>query len=134
MKLDLTPPQVKTAKAIAIAVLVAVALGLAGWGVAKFLARWNDGPAQRAAQAKVNEKVEQAGAASFDNAVGQFADHVRERETIKEKETHYVETIHEAAGANDAVPPAVHDAGIAAIRGLRDASGDGNSAAADLPH
>lgn len=131
MKLPILPPQ---AKAIAIAVAIVIAVVLAGWGVASFLARWNDGPAQRSAQAQVDQRVQDAGTTAADEAVAKYADHVRERETIKEKETHYVETIHAAPGANDAMPAALHSAGLDAINGLRDASGDGNSAAADLSH
>lgn len=130
LELPIIPPEVK---GIAIAIALTIAVALASFGVAKFLARWNDGGAQRAATAKVEQRVQNAAVASQDAAVGKFADHVRERETIKEKETHYVETIRSADGANNPMPAAVHDAGTAAIVGLRVASGDGNSAAADLP-
>jgi hypothetical protein len=129
LNLPILPPQVK---GVLIAIGLTIAVALASVGVANFLARWNDGPAQRSAQAKVDERVQNAAVASQDAAVEKFADHVRERETIKEKETHYVETIHAAPGANDPMPAAVHDAGIAAIVGLRDASADGNSAAAPV--
>lgn len=130
-----TLPANPVAKAKLIAGAVGVLLVLAALiaGGLWLKARLGEGDAMRAAQAQVDGKVQDAASASFDSAVGKYADHVRERETIKEKETHYVETIRAAPGANDAVPVAVHDAGIAAIVGLRNASPDGNSAAADLP-
>jgi hypothetical protein len=116
----------------AVGVLLVIAALIAGGLWLK--ARLGDAPAMKAAQAQVDQRVQDAATAGNDEAVAKYADHVRERETIKEKETHYVETIHEAAGANDAVPPAVHDAGIAAINGLRDASADSDRPAAAVSH
>jgi hypothetical protein len=125
---------VAKAKLIAGAVGILLVLAVLIAGGLWLKSRLGEAGAMKAAQAKVDGRVQDAASASFDSAVGKYADHVRERETIKEKETHYVETIHDAAGANDAVPIAVHDAGIAAISGLRDASPDSDRPAAPVPH
>jgi hypothetical protein len=131
-----TLPANPVAKAKLIAGAVGILLVLAALiaGGLWLKSRLGEAGAMKAAQAKVDQRVQDASTAGVRQAVGKYADHVRERETIKEKETHYVETIHEAAGANDAVPIAVHDAGIAAIVGLRDASPDSDRAAAPVSH
>lgn len=117
-------------KIAVIAVLAAVAVGLLWFAVSAIL---GDKPAQKAAQAQVDNRVATAAEQTHDFADHAMIEHNRENVTIKEKEVHYVETIRAAPGADNAIAPAVHDAGIAAIRGLRDASGDGQRDGAGLP-
>lgn len=127
----LTLPVDPAAKARVIVRIVAVVVGLLMIaGAALWLkARLGEAPAMKAAQTQLDGRVNAAGQASEDSAVAAYADHVRTNETIKEKETHYVETIRSAPGADAPVPDALHSAGIDAIRGLRVASNDDNSAA-----
>lgn len=96
-------------------------------------ARLGDGDARVAAQTKVDGAVANAVAGSNDFAAAKLIEHTQTNTEIKEKEFHYVETIRAAPGADTPVPPAVHDAGIAAIRGLRDASANSDGPAAPVP-
>jgi hypothetical protein len=111
-------------------ILVAVLAALLWWGIA--LLR-GDRAATKAAQAQIDDRVGEASTATMDVAVRGYTEHAREKVVLKERETRYVETIRTAPGADTAVPAAVHGAGVAAIRGLRDAAGDGEGQSAGVP-
>lgn len=121
------------ARLIAGAVGILIVLGLLIWGGVWLKARLGDGDARVAAQSKIDGAVANAVAGSNDFAAAKLIEHTQTNTEIKEKEIHYVETIRAAPGADAPVPVAVHDAGIAAIRGLRDASADSERPAAAVP-
>lgn len=83
-----------------------------------------DKPAQQAAQAELDGRVFGSERDSQEFAATKMIERGHTDAAIKEKEIEYVQTIRSAPGAETPVPPALHDAGIAALRGLRDASGE----------